>query len=139
MIASAEVQPGDAERDARTYSCFAQGLICTPGRLPGLKLQSQTIVESIALGLLNVHQYIFLTLVASRILNSRIHLAEDTEVVQALLGIQHINLAQRITGLDLDFTLHDGVAGVVQAGHVHLIHYGLIAFVDGISHIHDAV
>ena len=84
--------------------------------LSRLEFQSHAVIEGVALGLLHVHQHILFPLRAVRILHRRIHLAEDAQIIEALLGVQHVDLTQRIARLDLDFTLHDKGAGVNQSG-----------------------
>ena len=71
------------------------GLIAADAGLTGLEFQTQTVVEGIALGLLNVDQNIFIRLVAIGVLHSRVHLVEESQVIEVALRVQHVLLAQR--------------------------------------------
>src|SRR5580698_3710476 len=115
MVAPAEIQTGYSQRNPRAYSSFALRLIgANRRRLASLEFQTHAVAECVAFGFLNIHQDVLLGLVSIGILYGRTYLAEDAEIVQSLLGLQHIDLAKRVPGPDFQFALHNERLGVVQ-------------------------
>src|SRR5712692_1446939 len=92
VVAATKVKTGHAKRHARAHSGLSQTLVGA-----SLKLQSQAVTEGVTLGFLRFHEDVLFPLIPLGILHRGIHLAEDTEAVQALLRLQHVDLAQRIT------------------------------------------
>src|SRR5579864_1388973 len=88
---------------------------CTRHRLAGLEFESATIIKGVALGFAQLHKNVLTGLNAIGILHRRIHLAENAEVIQFLLGVQEAALAQRVSRLDLQLTVHDVGPGELAA------------------------
>ena len=77
------------------------GLVAADGGLTGLEFQTYAVIEGVTLGLLYFDQYILFPLTSFRILHRSIDLAENTEVIEALLGLQHVDLAQWVARFHL--------------------------------------
>src|SRR5580700_8380266 len=115
MVAPAEIQTGYSQRDARTHSSLTLRLVgANSGRLASLEFQAHAVAECIPFGLLNIHQDVLLRLSAIRILHRRTYLAEDAEIVQPLLSLQHVDLAKWVAGRNFQFALHNKRLCVVQ-------------------------
>ncbi len=134
LVAAAYVQPGHVKLNSWAHACRA--LRCGgAGRLASLKFQSQPVSEGVALGLLHLHQNIFLRIGSLRILHRRIHLAEDAEIVEPGLGVEQILLAERVSVMHLQFALHDVVAGVFGSRHHHAIHREAFPFLNRVGYV----
>src|ERR1700690_3844203 len=91
--AAQEIETKDVQRRERADSRGPEGLavwlfwnqarlfIVATHRLPGLKLKTKSVVESITLGFLHLHQHILTGAGTFRILHRRIHLAENPQIV----------------------------------------------------------
>ena len=104
-----------------------------------MKFETYSIVEGVALGLLQLNQSILARLRTFRILHRRIHLAKDAEVVKFLLALEHVALAEWITVRDLQFVLHYVWPGKFSSRNQNPIHKNAGAFVDGKGHIHFVI
>src|SRR5215470_12784309 len=136
MVAAAKIKPRHRKRHAGAYACLPQRLNSTYGWLSGLKLQADPVIEGVSLRFLHIDQDVLLPLVTFGILDGRVHLAEDAQIVKMLLRVQHIDLAQRVTRLHRHLTLDYIWSGVIQPRYKDLIHENLYAFMNPESHVH---
>ena len=100
-----------------------------------MEFQADAVGEGVALGLLHLHQNVFLRVGALGILHGSVDLAEDAEVIELALRIEEILLAERLAGSYLNLALHDVVASMVEPGDQYLVDEELIAFLDGVGNV----
>ena len=69
------------------------------------------------------------------ILDGRIDLAEDAEIIELALRIEKVLLAEGLAGSFLNLALHHVVAGVIEPGDHHLVDEELFALLDGVGDV----
>ena len=104
-----------------------------------MKFESSAIVKRVTLRFSELYQYVFPRLSALRILYRSINLAENSAIVELLLGFQHAGLAQSISRPNLQFTIDNVWPGIFPARNQHLIDVNALAFVNLKGHIHTVV
>jgi hypothetical protein len=134
LIATANVEAGDIEFDARTDPGSTAGRVVSGGQT-GFEFQADAVGEGVTLGFLHLNENIFLGVGALGILDGSVDLAEDAEVIELALGIEEVALAERLSGSHLNFALHNVVASVIEPGHHYLIDEELFALLDGVSDV----
>src|SRR5579863_4372457 len=121
-------------RHIKTHSGAESGRTLRPGS-SRLKFQSNPVGEGIAFRLFHLYQDIFLWIGAVRVLHGCIHLAEDAQIVEPGLGVQHALLAEWIARLYLQFALHHIVAGMLRPGYHHAVHCEAVPFHNGVTYV----
>ena len=109
-------------------------LVGSEGGLSGLELETAAVIEGVAIGLARRDQHVLPRLGAVRVLDGRVHLLEQAEVVEAALALQHLLLAQRRARLHPHFPAGDSGAGVAQPVEKNSIDKKLLAFMNGEGH-----
>src|SRR5207244_7005694 len=92
--------------NAHTDSLLALQISCSDIMLTCLKFKSQPVIEGVTFGFLHIDEHVLLPLIAFWIFDRRIYLAENSQIVELLLGIQHVNLTQGIARLHNNLALH---------------------------------
>src|SRR5204863_142588 len=81
------------KRNPGTRASLAKRLISAKGWLSSLKLETNSVVERVALGFAHRDQNILARLIAIRILNRGIDLRKQSEVIELSLRLEHVLLA----------------------------------------------
>src|SRR5579863_403001 len=89
LIPAQEIEPGHIKPDSWAKSRSALRAGCSR-----LEFQSDSVSEGVALRLLHLNQDIFLRVGAVGILHRGIHLAENAQIVEPGLSVEHPLLAE---------------------------------------------
>src|SRR5580765_6681302 len=116
MVATAKVQARNIERHTGADPGASLGIGVTVP-LAGLYLKPKAVIKGVAPRFRELEIHFFTGSITFRVLHCYAHFIEDSHVIEAALGIEHLALAQAIAGTDLDFTLHDKRPRVIHAGN----------------------
>src|SRR5205085_6035768 len=151
VVASVEVDAAYIERDARTYPnrvagrglSFAGPDGRTVGRArtagdsqAGLGFETEPIIKGVALGLVELHQEVFVGGAAAGVLHRHIDFVKQAEVIETALRLQLRSLAERVATPQAKIALHYKRLGVTKTGDEYAIHKYSFAFRDAISNVH---
>ena len=136
VVQATEVQPRGLERHPRADAEVAGGV----GQAGGAAAEAGEIgaaahTQCPAPRLFHLEDHVLVWLAAVRVLHRHVHLLENAQLVQPLLGLQHIDLAERFPRLHLDLLFDDVAARVVQPADQHLVHVPPRAFDNRVDQI----
>ena len=130
VIETAEIQASDLEGNPWADTGHALRNCLASGRLPGLHFQSHPVFKCVTPGFADVDQYILGGIFSVRVLDGGIDLAEDAEIVQRRLRVEHVFLAQGAGWSYFEFSMHHVRTGVHETRHKYLVDKKLLAFLD---------
>src|ERR1700722_15307767 len=114
-MSSPHVDAANAERHHWTNASRAERLVDSIRGLPGLELEADAIIEDVAIRLVHGHKDVLARFGSIRILDGRINLLEQSEVVKTALALQQFLLTERSFRLHPDFAASDAKARKVQS------------------------
>src|SRR5579883_1064155 len=83
--------------------------------LPGLNFKSEAVAERISRSFIQLKKKILFERLAVWILHRQICRIENTEIVDAVLSLNHLILAERVSRMNFQIVRHHPVMGVVQS------------------------
>src|SRR5271167_1178900 len=135
LVATEHVQTSDFQHSVWAHSGTPLR-IAGGGNIAGGEFNTTTVTKGPALRLLQIEQYVLRRFLSVRVLDGHVHLVEEAQIVQAPLRGHHSILAQGIVVVNAHLVVHDVRTGKLQPAHDHAIHEDLLAFSNGVNHIH---